>query len=75
MAKDPKDPGADNSEGHFYGFDADGALHGRLQDELRLTAKAVGFDRVPGAEVLRSLLREALDARHEKRKRTDGRKK
>lgn len=67
--------GVDTSEGHFYGFDTDGALHARIQAEQRLTVEAVGFDRVPLAEVLRSLLREALDARDEKRKRNDGRKK
>lgn len=75
MAKSPTTEDNEHAEGHFYGFDADAPLHARLQDEQRLTAKAVGFDRVPGAEVLRSLLREALDARDEKRKRNDGRKK
>ena len=70
-----KDPSADTSTGHFVGFDMDGVLHARLQTERQRTVEAVGFDRVPLAEVLRALLREALDARDEKRKRTDGRKK
>ena len=73
MAKTPPETDA-NSEGHYVGFDADGELYRDLTVERRRMSEQHGTQVTMKVAVC-SLLREAINARNEKHKATEGRKK